>query len=291
MKANWIDKTHARNVITANIVTQVQEKYNLFTEAPANGAIDGFPVEVYANNEFLGIYTFNIPKDEWMFGMDSDNVNHIVVCGEGWTSANLFADEPTFAAWSVEVGEENEETLDKLKKLFNFVINSTDEEFKNNFEQYMSLDAVMNYYILSDFAYLVDNCGKNMLLVTYDGVKWYPSLYDLDTSWGTDWQGRTIYDYMGSPVDLGGNNLFARVEKNFEKELKNRYVELRKEILTKEHIMEMFETFELSIPQEIFEKEIERWGNDIPGYEISQIEEYLDKIIPALDKKYSAIMW
>ena len=61
LKANWIDKTHARNVVTAKLVGEVQKKYSVFENTPNNGAIDGFPVEIYINDDFLGVYTWNIP--------------------------------------------------------------------------------------------------------------------------------------------------------------------------------------------------------------------------------------
>ncbi len=289
LKANWIDKTHARNVVTANLVTQVQEKYGLLDNAPANGAIDGFPCEIYLNGEFLGLYTFNIPKDDWMFGMDSDNPDHIVICGEGWELTNLFRAEPQdLTMWAVEVGEESEETLNKVKRLFGFVLNSTDEEFKENIDEYLNLDALLNYYIISDMAYLYDNRGKNMLIATYDGKLWYPVLYDLDTSWGTNWQGDGLLDYANTPLPLSDNKLFGRLETCFSQELYDRYFELRKTILTKEHIMNMFQEFESSIPEEVFQKEVERWGTEIPGYEISQIEEYLNTVMDRLDSKYAA---
>ena len=57
MKANWIDRTHARNVVTARLAAKMQAKYDLMTQAPNNGLIDGFPVEIYSNGEFLGLYT------------------------------------------------------------------------------------------------------------------------------------------------------------------------------------------------------------------------------------------
>ena len=189
LKANWIDRTHARNVVSAKLVSQMQSKYDLLPLAPCNGAVDGFPVEIYVNGDFHGLYTFNIPKDDWQFGMDSDNPNHIVIGGEGWKDANLFQAEPDFKTWEVEVGEDNEETLEKMKALFDFVINSSDEEFRANLDDHLDLDAALNYYVFSDYAYLTDNRGKNILLATYDGAKWYLSLYDLDTSWGTTYNG------------------------------------------------------------------------------------------------------
>ena len=133
-------------------------------ESPNHGAVDGFPVEIYNNGKFYGLYTFNIPKDTWQFAMDEDDPNHIVVGGEGWEDANLFLDLPNFDAWEVEVGEDNDETLEKLNRLFDFVMNSSDAEFKENFSQYLNLDSALNYYVFSDLAYLDDNLGKNMLM-------------------------------------------------------------------------------------------------------------------------------
>ena len=34
LKANWVDRTHSRNVVTARLGAQVQAKYDLLTQAP-----------------------------------------------------------------------------------------------------------------------------------------------------------------------------------------------------------------------------------------------------------------
>lgn len=295
MKANWIDRTHARNVVTARLASQMQAKYDLLTDAPKNGLIDGFPIEIYNNGEFLGLYTFNIPKDAWQFAMDEDNPDHIVIGGEGWDDANLFKAEPDFATWAVEVGEESDETLEKMKRLFDFVMNSSDEEFKENFEEYLNLDAALNYYIMTDLAYLADNRGKNMLIATYDGLHWYLSLYDLDTSWGTDYSGLELWDYEHELVNFDKSRLFERMETVFSAELAQRYFELREELLSNESIMTEFESFRDQIPALTFLKEIVRWGEgtirkreELPGAEYDQIRQYLDSVSARLDEKYSA---
>lgn len=297
LKANWIDRTHARNVVTAKLAAQVQQKYGVLTQAPRNGLVDGFPVEIYSNGQFLGLYTFNIPKGAWQFGMDEDNPDHIVICGENWEPMNLFYGEPSFDYWSVEVGEENEQNLEKVKDLFNFVINSTDEEFRADFEDHMDMDAALNYYVLADVAYLEDNLGKNMLLVTYDGKVWYLSLYDLDTSWGTNYNGYELLEYVTQLLDFSKSNLFVRMENCFGDELAQRYFELRQDILTKEHIMGEFEDFRDQIPAWTFWKEANRWGTgirktteDLPGYDYGQIESYLDAVLERLDAKYTAML-
>lgn len=289
LKANWIDKTHARNVVTANLVTEIQQRYGVLEQAPRNGAIDGFPVEIYSNGKFWGIYTFNIPKDEWTFNMDGDNPDHIVVGGENWEPAAVFHAAPNFESWEVEVGEANDETLAKLSELFDFVMNSTDEEFKADFEKHMDLDAALNYYIIADYAYLCDNLGKNILLATYDGQKWYPVLYDLDTSWGVDWQGKNLWNYENELIYLSNNNLFARLEQNFPNELSERYFELREDTLNKEYVMGKFEAFESQISGGTFIKERLKWGFFIPGYDLSQIEDYIEAVEERLDEKYTEL--
>jgi len=295
MKANWIDRTHARNVVTARLAAKMQAKFDLLTQAPNNGLIDGFPIEIYDNGEFLGLYTFNIPKDAWQFGMDEDNPDHIVICGENWEAATLFEEMPDFETWAVEVGEESEETLRKMERLFDFVMNSSDEDFKAHFEEYLNLDSVLNYYVMADLAYLEDNLGKNMLIATYDGMVWYLSLYDLDSSWGTNPQGSGTTEYNETLLNMRRSRLMRRIEDAFPEELAKRYFELRGDILSNEGIMAEFEAFRAQIPTMTFQKEIQRWGmgfirtkDELPGADYDQIRGYLQAVSDRLDAKYAA---
>lgn len=292
LKANWIDKTHSRNIVTAKLAGEMQEKYGLLESAPNNGAIDGFPVEVYINGAFHGLYSMNIPKDEWQFDMDGDDPNNIVIGGDNWTDPVKFKAIPTdFSGWEVEVGPEDDATLSKVQRLVDFVMNSSDEDFVANFDQYLNLDSTLNYYVMMNTAYLTDNSGKNMLLATYDGNVWYPSLYDLDTSWGTNWQGTGLQSYEKGLMSARGSTLWERFEDLYSKEIAERYFELRSSILNKEHIMETFNSYYATIPQEVLEREAEKWDTEetpLPGYDFTQIESYLDSVLPRLDAKYEA---
>jgi len=296
VKANWIDRTHARNVVTARLAGQMQAAYGLLEQAPNNGAVDGKPVEIYVNGKFHGLYTFNIPKDAWQFGMDEDNPDHIVIGGEGWTDANLFLARPEFSDWAVEVGEESDATLEKMYRLFDFVMNSDDETFRAEFESYLDLDSALNYYVMADIAYLKDNLGKNMLIATYDGEIWYLSLYDLDSSWGTETNGYGLMEYEETLLNMAKSRLFARMEACFPGELAQRYFELRGGILSNENILNSFYSFEEEIPELSFVKEYIRWGTglvrrhtDLPGADYAQIEAYLQSISGRLDEKYTGL--
>ncbi|MBE6809658.1 MAG: hypothetical protein E7521_01195 [Ruminococcaceae bacterium] len=292
LKANWIDKTHSRNVVTAKLAGEMQNKYNLLTTSPNNGAIDGFPVEVYINGEFHGLYTMNIPKDEWQFNMDKDNPNHIVICGDNWAESVLFKEIPTdFSGWEVEVGPDDDATLSKVQRLVDFVLNSSDEDFKSKFSEYLNLDSTLNYYVMMNYAWMPDNVGKNMLLATYDGNVWYPSLYDLDTTWGAHWTGGYLYNYSSGVVNGSNSLLWQRFEKHFKPEIAARYFELRNSVLDTEYVMSKFHEFYGTIPQEILDRETARWtrtDDPIPGFDLSQIQDYLDTVIPRLDARFSS---
>ncbi len=291
LKANWIDKTHSRNVVTARLASQVQKKYGLFTDTPNNAVIDGFPVEIYVNGSFHGLYTMNIPKDSWMFNMDDSNPDHIVVCGEDWLDSVLFNEIPTdFSGWSVEVGSQSPETLKKLQRLIRFVKESSDKRFKRDFGKYLDLDSTLNYYVMMNYCWMPDNVGKNMLMATYDGKVWYPSLYDLDTTWGTSYDGTYLYNYKNRSVSLNNSLLWIRLEQNFSKEIAERYFELRETVLDPRHVINTFNEFYSGIPQEVLDRETAKWSTQdthIPGYPLTQIQKYLDTVVPYLDNKYS----
>ena len=87
-KANYIDQSMARNIVSARLWGQIVksradagEITDKRADAPNWGAIDGFPVEIQINGVSQGLYTFNIPKDKWTFAMDGE-AGEFVVGGE-----------------------------------------------------------------------------------------------------------------------------------------------------------------------------------------------------------------
>lgn len=261
LKANYIDPTHAGNVVSARLAGEMNAAYGVLEQAPNNGSIDGFPCWVVLNGEAAGLYCWDIPKDAWMFGMDTENPDHIVMCGEGWTDATLFyTSEFTWEDWSVEVGAEDDATYEKFRRLMDFVVNTSDEEFVEHFEEYLDLDACLNYFCFVCVSNAVDNVGNNTLMATYDGQIWAPALYDLDSLWGIRWDGMAL-ECSGSAL-YTDNYLWQRMMALFYPELCARYAELREGILSEEHIWETFEAFTDSIPAEAYAWDTELWNPD-----------------------------
>lgn len=288
MKANWIDVTQARNIVSARLVAKAQEKYDLFSGAPNYGQIDGFPVEVYVNGEYHGLYTMNIPKASWMLGLNKKNENHIAMMARGVDSQSSVgfvkeAEVENGREWEIEVGpdetpEEIAYCFERLNRLIRFVKDSADEEFVAQFSEYLNLDACLNYYCFLYRSSAVDNKTKNMLLVTFDGLIWYPTLYDLDATWGLYFGGDGLY----MPDESFPNNhnsclLWDRFAQLFGSEIKERYNELCSTVWSQENIEAAFTEFVNAIPAEAYARDREKWPalNELAG-SLEQIIEYAE---------------
>lgn len=58
------------------------------------------------------------------------------------------------------------------------------DKFKNEIGQYLDKDFLLTYYIFTDYFLSVDQRAKNMMLRTWDGLKWFITYYDGDTQLG-----------------------------------------------------------------------------------------------------------
>lgn len=287
LKANYIDPTHASNVVSARLVAQMNSLVGLFEDLPNRGAVDGFPVWVTLNDQDAGLYTWNIPKAAWMFGMDEENPDHIVLCCEGWSQgASLRAD--TFEVdtdWSLEIGPDTPEMWAKFQRLVDFVVNADDETFVRDFDQYLNLDACLDYICFICVAFAMDNEAKNMLMATWDGEVWYPMLYDLDALWGFDWDGKTTIDLARiTDLEYGCNGLLKRIWHQFRPQLEERYALLRGSVLSEENIWKEFDSFAAGIPAEAFAWDQQRWnpkGERIRTYE--GMKEQMAAYLPLID--------
>ena len=271
LKANYIDHLHARNIISAQLWSEIvasRPDYDAlpekFRNSPNNGAVDGFPTIVYTNGNYQGVYTWNIGKDAWLWGMDEDNPNHVLMCAETNTNGTYAETPCNFRAlwsgvneeyWSVEVGENSDAVKTALNDLIGFVMNATDEEFVEQAESYLDVQSAIDYYLFACASCGIDNLGKNMLLGKYDVRKWMLGQYDLDSTWGLWWDGsKFIPATTAFPDDYQEefSLLFERIVKLYKKQLVDRGLELRKNALSGANIISHFERFVAEIGAEVY---------------------------------------
>jgi hypothetical protein len=241
-----------------------EELPELLRTSPNQGAIDGFPVKVYAAGIYQGRYTINIPKDKWMANMDDDLDTHCILCGENYASgcfratANINGDD-----WTDEIHDTCPDSIKtRWNEIISFVMNSTDEEFKAGLSDYFYVDSLIDYHLFGLQSCGLDAYGKNQIYATYDGQKWIACMYDMDSTWGLYWNGssfvatdyaRTSYEDMIS--GRSGNLLYMRLEELFWFELQTRWAELKSGALSIENIINCFERFTDITPAELVKED------------------------------------
>lgn len=291
LKANYIDYSSARNIVSSNIWSDVvKSRKNLdknISELEFYGGIDGFPFALFINNEYVGLYTFNIPKDEATYKIADEENEALFVINSGFSdSANfktLITEKDIDDIFELEYSynEDIEWPRESMNNLLEFVINNDGEAFKKGIGKYLDVDAAIDYLVTAYVLGVTDNFAKNMILITYDGQKWIPNMYDLDTASGLAFDGSKYFEYDFSVPEktsygkiLSGteNLLWDRILNNYTHEFKTRYFELRKDILATENLVNRYSSFIESVPTVCYEQETELYP-EIPYNDVNQIKQ------------------
>lgn len=308
LKANYVDHTHALNIVGARLWGQGVASRNSINDtlknSPNYGAIDGFPCIVYVNGEYQGLYTCNIPKEAWMFNMGS-GTNECVLCGEIHDKSGAFR-EPALldgSDWSIEyITDENNTEWAKtsFNNFIDFVMNNDDDAFKNGISNHADVESLIDYLIYVYYYCGFDSWEKNCIFATYDGVHWIASMYDMDTIFGGDTTGKNVIKTDHMLPELRSTNikgttslLWFKVMKNFKSEIKSRLEELREDsgTLSFDNIYYEMCNFTVGIPQELFVKETEYYPT-IPSTSTRNVHtvlDYMNRRLVRVDSNFEKI--
>ena len=309
LKANFIDYSQSRNIVCNNIWSEVVRTRTNLNSNIANlqkyGAIDGFPIMMFINNEYQGMYTINIPKDDDTYNIGDNEGEALFVINSPMSESAKFRtvltndDKQSIFDLEYCYGDETW-AYTSLDNLINFVIQNDGESFRDGIEQYLDIDSAIDYLITAYYLGLTDNYAKNVLLLTFDGKQWIVSLYDMDAAFGLAFDGSEIFDanYLlpkknadGTISSETGSLLWDRIINNYPDKIKSRYFELRKNILDNERVIGRLQSFTGSIPQQVYDKELEIWG-EIPMHDknnIEQIREYVYHRSQLLDSFFNSL--
>lgn len=246
LKANFIDYSQARNVVSGKIYGDIVHYRNFddeFNNLVNGGAIDGFPVLCYSNDSYLGLYTLNIPKDEWLFDMKDEETNAILMA-DSWTESCFLQEEinQDFSnGWDVEYCEYD---TNVLRNNFNNVI----REINNNNLSHVYVDRAIDAMLYTMLICGRDNYSKNILWATYDGKTFMPSVYDMDATWGLNWDGKSFNEYNEFLIDevlssWNCNELWKKLFSLFPQKVYEAYFSLREGPLHLSNITKRFIDF------------------------------------------------
>ena len=201
-KANFIDFTQSRNVTIARLayqaactrpygqrfgwelpyspgVTSLRDRF----DDGSRGTIDGFPMELFINGEYWGLYTFNIKKTRKNFNMKKGEDIKIIMGAETHNSYIDFYE----SQWDFKNPDPvTPVTLEKVRRLFTWQrdIDRGRADFLSTYKDYWLKDQWIDYFIFITLFYAPDCYWKNGMLCTWDGDRWAFMLYDLDTTFG-----------------------------------------------------------------------------------------------------------
>ena len=280
-KCDYMESTHSRNVGIAKFVNAcLYDRKNPMQLKDPNirNSVNGFPVLMYINDELQGVYNFNLDR----YSTKSFGYTDPEKCLVYEVSANSDTTAGAFYKWTEASGKDKlsyyksdfeclypptraagNDNMSELIRLIEWVNDSSDEDFKDNFEQYFDKEYVLRYYLYVLVFGAVDSLGKNMKLASWDGLKWYPQVYDADTTIGLDNTGFLKFDMDIEMGDEGvfnttGSQLWQRIVLLFQQELRTEYALMRQDRFTVDNIMKYLYGEQISqIPATFYNKDMQ----------------------------------
>lgn len=331
IKANYLDPSQSLNIVGAKLWGRIRDTHkhadtgilntngDLLVDNNGNrvvaetdpqlsiggnyGAVDGFPIAVYINDQYWGLYSFAIPKDDWMAKMPKSHGKYAIVDAI-WDPQGAFKQETNFKD-QMELQfcstDDSQWAMDSVNTLIRAVMATYDtaDNFNQAVSPLLDLDSAIDYYIFSVLVNNDDGIFRNYLLQTFDGTKWYFAAYDLDTVFGRtpdflehlpassdtdDWRdhGATFENVTSS------NRLFYQLWKFRKDDILNRTKELINGTMSESAVDTVFIDYARSIPLNAYIAELDVWPST-PNTSVDNVNRVARWYMQRLDflkKKY-----
>ena len=264
LKADYIESSHGNNTGMANFINDnvYDTKLPPQLENPAmRSTIAGFPIVVYMNGEYLGVYNFNHDRySTESYGYDYKKYPNMLVYeinSNSNTSAGAFyryGDNPESSAninerdyyardFKLIYGNRtsDSDTYSEIKSLVEWVSVAEQDLFRETISEHFNKEYLFRYLLTVLMIGGVDSLGKNMKITTFDGKVWYPTFYDLDTCLGIDNSGyltiQPDVEIEEGSFNTSNSNLWTKVMNYFASELKEEWALMRQGRFTLDNLL------------------------------------------------------
>ena len=274
LKADYMESSHANNTGCAKFVNDCL--YDTKTPMQLDNencrtAINGFPIEVYMNGEYLGVYNFNHDRYSYQsYGYDYRRYPNLLVYeinSNSNTSAGAFYRYGDNAESSAGVTELNyykrdfnliygnrtadSDTYSEIKTLVEWVSVAEQDLFRETISEHFNTEYLFRYFLMVLLIGAVDSLGKNLKIMTIDGKVWYPTFYDMDTVLGIDNTGYLTIEpdveIESGSYNTSNSNLWNKVWNFFRQELKDEWSAMRQGRFTLDNLMEYIYGQQISV--------------------------------------------
>ena len=320
LDAGQADLFRLRNRIATDLWNDFAEKpYYYDKETDVHSGTRGTVVEVYLNDEYVGIYCLTEVIDRKQlklrkFDRKTNTINGQLWKSKGYGCALMWDIVPynnqsgtwdVFEAEYPDLDDLNSVDYSTLYNAIDFVINSNNDDFSDQVNEYFDLPVLIDYYIFLLTLNAYDNIGKNIYWATYnknESKKLTLAVWDLDATVGQKWTEKFIVGSSSPEYDININmNLYVRLKElnanHFNEKVFERYFQLRKSHLSTDSLINRYLSyFNLIDETGAAQREEEKWSKDtdIDGQELNfnneihYIKNWFTKHMRYLDKKISS---
>lgn len=259
---------------------------------------DGFPIIITwvnsnTNEEtWMGVYAWNLKKSKEVYNCNKKKAENIIIDGK-ISSETLFGGTIDWSQFEIRNpkslittdgekydGDNPKELSDTdatskqvkayLNRLSGVEAALRENNTKETFEKYFIVNSFIDYYLVSQVLYNFDGFLKNWIWCTWDGLKWTPTLYDVDSIFGAYWNGTYVIPNSDKQKILGEGAVLG-LASLYDAEISERYKQLRDNgIFSVDNIVNLLNTWLEGIGYSNIEKEVELYP-DIPSYRDSRI--------------------
>jgi len=195
-----------------------QGDYRAFFDSNALCHVDGFPIELYINDAYWGVYIWRLKKDKNNYLFTKGDAQHIFLDSQNW-----FSNSGAFSWTGVEVrnpktlycttvvngqyqkydGDNPKELIDSTMPYYDstnaghvltntvkgyivawkdFMWSITTTTSKELIEQHFDTQEFVDCYILMEVCNVWDSWSRNTLYGSWDGQHFAPMVYDMNNS-------------------------------------------------------------------------------------------------------------
>ncbi|HGN8976408.1 TPA: CotH kinase family protein [Klebsiella pneumoniae] len=313
-KANWIDHTNLRNLMSYHLWERMMASRdgwpkrdidNYYVgktgldemDTRATGYPVGYPCVMYINGDFYGIGALTIGKKKENYNIPKNNPAQIMIVMGGWKPiTSMYDNAHVTDSDTIEIKAPktvSEETLGYLQTWDTFA-NLAQADFTQQAPEHLDTRNVVDFYLLLAVVGATDlfagNSAKNAIFYTWDGTKWYFGPYDLDTTYGLHYNGTQISYAANSAPKTDSGTFWKKILVTYADELAARYAELRdKDIFSVNCLYDIATELTSKYTHELDSAEINTWPTK-PSLTVTsrdQIFSWFNDRLAYLDSKFN----
>ena len=263
---------------------------------------DGFPIVItWIDDEgketYMGVYAWNLKKSKEVYNADKKKAENIILDGV-IDSSTLFGGTIKWEQFEIrnpkslkdidgnkydgdnpkelsDTDENSKKVKNYLTRLSDVVAALTSSNTKETFEKYFLVNPFIDYFLVSQVIYHLDGFHKNWIWLSYNGLKWCPSLYDTDSIFGSHWTGTYVVKNSDKATILGIDECMG-LTTLYASEIKARYKFLREQkIFDVDNIVSLLDIWVHKIGYENIKKECALY-KETPSYRANLVSDGWD---------------